>query len=71
MIDMQHHVAHADGDFTNLLVVLVKEGYSSIVCKITGHKKYRCGKDLEIPCVYIFAGKQVHLEQLITLIDTS
>ena len=52
----------------NLLVHL-KKWHSSVICKITGHRRLSEveGKGLVVPCVYIFTGKTKHIDKMIAI----
>ena len=64
-------VGHMPREISQICWYFLRKKQSSISCKVTGHRRYRRGKGLEVPCVYVFAGKQAHLEQLMTLVETS
>ena len=62
-------VGHLPREISRKCWFFLRKKHSKMTCKITGHRhlsKFR-GKGLVVPCIYIFEGKQNHIEKLIAI----
>ncbi len=65
-------VGHVPRELSSAFWYFLHRRNSKIMCKITGgrHRSEIPGKGLVVPCIYIFEGKQNHIEKLMTVLAT-
>ena len=66
---LRNTVGHAPREFSRVCWYFLHKSGSEMTCIVNGDRRRSevDGKGLVVPCVYIFKGKQKHLERLINL----
>ena len=59
-------VGHVPRELARICYFFLKKQHSTMTCTVTDKRRPSDGKGLVVPCIYIFNGKERHVQKLIS-----